>query len=157
MKSQNQRILGSQSAFLMRTFFSRQSTLRTTTIFYFLVITLLLILDSPGQFISYFTKSGPSLNSFAQAHQTAIHFSSFFLLAILVCLCFRGIGYFIPTLSLVVYAILTELGQIFLPHRHSDPLDLLANLTGIGCGATLVWIMLHLTSGCLWKRSGAEE
>ena len=129
------------------------------TIGYFLVMTFLLTINSPGKLITYFFASaGPSINLFARTHQLAIHFLCFYLLSILVCFCFKNASYRIAILFMGAYAIITELVQIPLPNRCSDTTDLLANFAGIACGAITVWAMFHvMLLGHLWKRSSLRE
>ncbi|MGD9125994.1 MAG: VanZ family protein [Planctomycetia bacterium] len=136
----------------------RQFALLATTFCYLLVITILLTINSPRAFLShYFTESGSSIYAFVHDHETAIHFLSFYLLAILICTCFRNMSYWIAIAFMIGYAVLTELLQIPLPDRHSDIGDLLANLAGIGCGAISVWAMLHMMLHLFWKRNSVRE
>ena len=133
--------------------------LLTATIGYFLFITFLLTINSPGKLVTYlFASAGPSINLFVRTHQLAIHFLCFYLLSILVCFCFKNLSYWIAIIFMAAYAIVTELVQIPLPDRHSDTTDLLANFAGIACGAITVWAMFHVIMlGNLWKRSSLRE
>ena len=133
-----------RKSFWQGTIFARHTVLLTATVVYMLIITVLLTVNSPGRFLSHFTSSGPALQSFAQAHQAAIHFFSFYILAALIGFCFRNISYFVSIGFMTAYAIVTELAQMSLPERHSDIFDLLANLAGIGCGIATVWATFRI-------------
>ncbi|CAM2058668.1 polysaccharide biosynthesis protein VpsQ [Desulfovibrionales bacterium] len=67
-----------------------------------------------------------------------LHFLSFFLLAVPVPLtfCFKLDAY-LALLFLVLLAVVTELLQLFIPHRRFDLVDLSANLLGCLVGFLL--------------------